>query len=157
MPTRLPTSSSGDPNRRIRLDKWMWAARFYKTRALSSDEIDLGRVWVNGLRAKPGREVHIGDRVQWRSGPVEREVIVKGLSDMRGSAAIASTLYEETPESIARRAAAADRQRLAPEPALDLPHGRPTKRDRRDMQGLKDRAASGPTWNARWSASVDDR
>jgi ribosome-associated heat shock protein Hsp15 len=147
----------GDPSHRVRLDKWMWAARFYKTRALSSDEIDLGRVRVNGLRAKPGREVHVGDLVEWRSGPVERAVRVQALSDIRGPAKVACTLYKETPESVARRAALADRQRLAPEPALSLQQGRPTKRDRRSMQGLRDQAASSPSWNDRWSASVDDR
>ena len=135
----------------------MWAARFYKSRALSSDEIDLGRVRVNGLRAKPGRELRIGDLVEWRSGPVERAVTVKALSDVRGPAKVASTLYEETPESVARREAAAERQRLAPEPAWSLSQGRPTKRDRRSMQDLRSQEGSGTAWNDRWSASLDDR
>jgi ribosome-associated heat shock protein Hsp15 len=142
---------------RVRLDKWMWAARFFKTRALSSEEIDKGRVRVNGLRAKPGRELRPGDQIEWRSGHLDRTVIVKAVSDVRGPASIACSLYEETPESVARRVAAAELQRLAPEPALSLDQGRPTKRNRRSMQDLRDKSGPGPAWNDRWSASLDER
>ena len=114
----------------IRIDKWLWAARFFKTRALASRSCDLGRIQSNGIAAKPSREVRIGDRLHIVNEGGVFEVDVKGLSAMRGPAAVAQALYEETAES--REA----RQRLAiQKKALDLssplPEGRPTKRDRR--------------------------
>jgi len=114
----------------IRIDKWLWAARFFKTRALASRSCDLGRIQSNGVAAKPSREVHVGDRLHIVNEGGIFEVDVKGLSAMRGPAAVAQALYEETAES--REA----RQRLAiQKKALDLisplPEGRPTKRDRR--------------------------
>ena len=136
---------------KVRLDKWLWAARFYKTRSLSSDEIDKGRVTVNGQVAKPSRDVKPGDVLELRSGPVVRTVVVRALSGVRGPAPVAALLYEETAESLARRQDQAEQRRLAPEPALALQQGRPTKRDRRDMQQLSGRGQ----WNQRWSASVD--
>ncbi len=137
---------------RVRLDKWLWAARFYKTRSLSSDEIDKGRVTVNGQVAKPSRDVKPGDVLELRSGPVVRTVVVRALSGVRGPAPVAALLFDETAESLARRQDQAEQRRLAPEPALALQQGRPTKRDRRDMQQLSGRGQ----WNQRWSASVDD-
>ncbi len=137
---------------KVRLDKWLWAARFYKTRSLSSDEIDKGRVTVNGQVAKPSRDVKPGDVLELRSGPVVRTVVVRALSGVRGPAPVAALLYDETAESLERRQAQAEQRRLAPEPALSLPQGRPTKRDRRDMQDISARG----TWNERWSASLDD-
>ncbi len=137
---------------KVRLDKWLWAARFYKTRSLSSDEIDKGRVTVNGQVAKPSRDVKPGDVLELRSGPVMRTVVVRALSGVRGPAPVAALLYDETAESLARRQDQAEQRRLAPEPALALQQGRPTKRDRRDMQQLSGRGQ----WNQRWSASVDD-
>jgi ribosome-associated heat shock protein Hsp15 len=137
---------------KVRLDKWLWAARFYKTRSLSSDEIDKGRVTVNGQVAKPSRDVKPGDVLELRSGPVVRTVVVRALSGVRGPAPVAALLYDETAESLARRQDQAEQRRLAPEPALALPQGRPTKRDRRDMQQLSGRGQ----WNQRWSASLDD-
>lgn len=137
---------------KVRLDKWLWAARFYKTRSLSSDEIDKGRVTVNGQVAKPSRDVKPGDVLELRSGPVVRTVVVRALSGVRGPAPVAALLYDETDESLARRQDQAEQRRLAPEPALALQQGRPTKRDRRDMQQLSGRGQ----WNQRWSASVDD-
>ncbi len=131
---------------RVRLDKWLWAARFFKTRALSAEAIDKGRVTVNGQLAKASREPHVGDTIAFRQGHDLRAVVVRGLSAVRGSAPVAQQLYEETAESIARRLATAEQRRLAPEPALSQPLGRPTKRDRRT---LKD-------WGDRWSASLDD-
>lgn len=132
---------------KLRLDKWLWAARFYKTRSLACDEIDKGRVQVNGQDAKPSREVKAGDTVRLRQGAVQRTVQVLGISATRGPAPVAQLLYQETVESIAERERAAEQRRLAPEPAHSITQGRPTKRDRRDIN--KD-------WNARWSASLED-
>jgi ribosome-associated heat shock protein Hsp15 len=134
------------PPLRVRLDKWLWAARFYKTRALAAEEADRGRVSVNGAAAKPAREVHVGDRIVLRQGALERAVDVLGLSLVRGPAPVAQALYRETADSLAAREAAAQQRRLAPEPALDLTEGRPTKRDRRKLAD----------WQ-RWSASADDK
>jgi ribosome-associated heat shock protein Hsp15 len=136
---------SAEPLARLRLDKWLWAARFYKTRALATDEIDKGRVRVNEQVVKPARELKPGDLVELRQGVVLRTVRVLGLSAVRGPAPVAQALYAETPESITAREAAAERRRLAPEPASAIEQGRPTKRDRRQLAD----------WN-RWSASVDD-
>lgn len=142
---------------RLRIDKWLWAARFYKTRSLASEEIDRGRVHVNGVAVKPARELKAGDRVEVRIGAVTREVVVRAISAIRGGAPQAALLYDETPESIARRQAAAEMHRLAPEPALSLSHGRPTKRERRDMDEARGTSRDGaPGWDARWSASIDD-
>ncbi len=133
---------------RLRIDKWLWAARFYKTRSLASEEIDKGRVHVNGVAVKPARELKAGDTVQLRSASISRTVTVLAISDKRGPAPVAALLFAETPESIAARAATAEQRRLAPEPAMSQSQGRPTKRDRRDTQQAKD-------WGDRWSASID--
>lgn len=135
---------------RLRIDKWLWAARFYKTRSLACDEIDKGRVWINGAAVKPSREVKAGDSVQIRCGVVLRTVTVLAVSDQRGPAPVAALLYQETPESVQARQESAERRRLAPEPALTLTQGRPTKRDRRAGEKLK-----GGDWGDRWSASID--
>lgn len=134
----------------MRLDKWLWCARFYKTRSLAVEEIGKGRVTVNGQAAKAARELRVGDNVALRQGPVARTVVIRALSSFRGPAPVAQQLYEETPESIAARAQAAEARRLAPEPATALREGRPTKRDRRDMDDLRH------GWGERWSASLDD-
>lgn len=134
---------------KLRIDKWLWAARFYKTRSLACDEIDKGRVALNGQTAKPAREVKPGDTVQMRQGPQVRTVVVLGLSAQRGPAPVAQQLYQETTESIENRQQLALQQRYAREPALSLPQGRPTKRDRRELE----QARHG--WDARWSASLD--
>ncbi len=128
----------------MRLDKWLWAARFYKTRSLATDEIGKGRVNVNSQSAKPAREVRVGDRVELRQGPLVRCVVVVGLTESRGPAPVAQALYAETEESIAAREEAARRHRESPEPALAIDQGRPTKRDRRQLSD----------WN-RWSASIE--
>lgn len=128
----------------LRLDKWLWAARFYKTRALAVEEIGKGRVEVNGQSVKPSRDMKLGDRIRLRQGVVEREVIVRGLSHVRGPAPQAQALYEETPESIAKREQTAEARRLAPEPAASIEQGRPTKQDRRRLAD----------WE-RWSAQID--
>lgn len=133
----------------MRLDKWLWCARFYKTRSLATDEIVKGRVTVNGQAAKPARDLRCGDMVALRQGPVARTVRVRALSGARGPAPVAQLLYEETAESIAARERAAEQRRLAPEPAAALQEGRPTKRDRRHIDRAKD-------WGDRWSASIDE-
>lgn len=135
----------------MRLDKWLWAARFFKTRSLAAEAADRERVRVNDAVAKPAKELHLGDRVALKQeGGLVRTVVVQGLSAIRGPAAVAQTLYEETADSLAARQQAAQARRLAPEPAAGLTQGRPTKRDRREI----DKAGGG--WQ-RWSASLDDR
>lgn len=134
------------PPDRMRLDKWLWAARFYKTRSLAADEIGKGRISVNDQPAKAARELRVGDRLTLRQGPLTRELRVCGLSPVRGPAPVAQALYEETPQSIAAREVAAAQRRLGVEPADALQQGRPTKRDRRQLAD----------WN-RWSASLDDK
>ena len=135
---------------KLRIDKWLWAARFYKTRTLANEEVLKGRIEVNGQEVKPARELKVGDTVMLRQGMVKRTVVVKGLSGMRGPASVAQQLYEETPESVKSREQAAEQRRLAPEPAHSIEQGRPTKRGRREL----DDAQRG--WGDRWSASVDD-
>jgi ribosome-associated heat shock protein Hsp15 len=135
---------------KMRIDKWLWAARFYKTRSLATDEIHKGRVEINGQEAKPAREVKPGDLVALRQGPVVRTVRIVGLSGQRGPAPVAQQLYEETPDSLAACELAAEQRRYAREPALSITHGRPTKRERRDLE----HTARG--WGDRWSASLDD-
>jgi ribosome-associated heat shock protein Hsp15 len=136
---------------RLRIDKWLWAARFYKTRSLATDEIDKGRVAINGQDAKPAREVKVGDTVAVRREGVTRTVVVKGLSAVRGPAPVAQQLYEETPESLQERERAAEQRRYAREPALAIEHGRPTKRGRRELD-----EAQRQGWGDRWSASLDE-
>jgi ribosome-associated heat shock protein Hsp15 len=123
---------------KLRIDKWLWAARFYKTRSLASEEIDKGRVLLNGLVAKPAREVKAGDTLQVRVGTVSRSGVVLAVSDKRGGAPQAALLFSESAESIALRAASAEQRRLAPEPALSLTQGRPTKRERRDTDRVRE-------------------
>lgn len=136
---------------RLRIDKWLWAARFFKTRSLAADEIGKHRVQVNGEVAKASREVKPGDKVTIRLGPFTREVLVRGLSGQRGPAPVAQQLHEETQESLAAQAALREQRRLGSEPALSIEQGRPTKRERRKL----DAASHG--WGKRWSASVDDQ
>ena len=135
---------------KLRIDKWLWAARFYKTRSLAVEEISKGRVRVNDVEAKPSREVKAGDTVALRQGPVTRTLVVRGISSQRGAAPVAQQLYEETEESQRLRAQAAEQHRLVSDPASSLEHGRPTKRDRRTLD-----KAQGKDWNNRWSASSD--
>ncbi|MBS0513473.1 MAG: RNA-binding S4 domain-containing protein [Proteobacteria bacterium] len=115
---------------RTRLDKWLWAARFYKHRTAATDAVDGGKVKLNGMAVKPAREVRPGDRIEITIDEDVRVVIVRAIADKRGPASVAQTLYEETPDSLARREAARETRKLAATPGADL-HGRPTKRDRR--------------------------
>ena len=117
----------------MRVDKWLWAARFYKTRSIASEEIGKGRVQVNGQDAKPAREIKPGDTLALRQDQVTRTLVVKALSQQRGAAPVAQQLYEETPASLASRALAAEQRRLNNDPAGNIEHGRPTKRDRRSL------------------------
>ncbi|MFN3887791.1 MAG: RNA-binding S4 domain-containing protein [Aquabacterium sp.] len=131
---------------RLRLDKWLWAARFYKTRSLAADDIDKGRIQVNGQTAKPSRELRGGETLDIRQGPLTRTIRVLAVSSVRGPAPQAQRLYEETAESVQRRSEHAERSRLASEPADTIEQGRPTKRDRRRLAD----------WD-RWSAHADER
>jgi ribosome-associated heat shock protein Hsp15 len=135
--------STLSPSARVRLDKWLWAARMYKTRALAVEAIGRGKVTVNGSAAKPGREMCADDRVAMRQRGWTREVVVIALSSTRGPAGVAAALYEETAESLAARERALEVRRL--DPAAAAVAGRPTKRDRRELA----------QWQ-RWSASADE-
>ena len=115
----------------MRLDKWLWAARFFKTRTLAVEAIEGGRVSLNGDRAKPAKELRIGDTLSIRRPPFEHVVRVRALSDKRGSAAVAAELFEETEESRARRAVLAAEMKSLPQPRFK---GRPTKKTRRDYE-----------------------
>jgi ribosome-associated heat shock protein Hsp15 len=130
----------------LRIDKWLWAARFYKTRSLACDEVTKHRVQINGQDVKPAREVKVGDTLTVRQGNLTKTIVVKGISAARGPAPVAQLLYEETAESIGLRAKLAEQNRLAAEPAHSIEHGRPTKRDRRQIEHA---------WDERWSASTD--
>ena len=123
----------------MRLDKWLWAARFFKTRRLAVEAVEGGRVSVNGERAKPAKELRAGDTLSIRRPPFEHRVVVKGLALQRGSATVAATLYEETEESRARRTVLSAEMKALPQPRFP---GRPTKKTRRDYE--------------RWLRSADD-
>ena len=119
-----------------RIDKWLWAARFFKTRTLAQAAVESGKVTLNGERVKTSKEVRVADRVDVRVGDTVREVTVDGLADKRGSAPEAARLYTESAESRLKRVTQAENRRLNTEPALGL-HGRPTKRDRRTIAKLR--------------------
>ena len=121
----------------MRIDKWLWAARFFKTRALAVEQLDRGRVRVNGQDAKPSRDVRAGDTVEVLQSGVPRTVVVHGLSLQRGPAPVAQALYAETPDSLALRERMAEQRRLSHEPAMSIEHGRPTKRERRQIEEFK--------------------
>lgn len=134
----------------MRLDKWLWACRLCKTRALAVQWIERGRVEVDGVRAKPGRTLRVGSVLRLASPPgPPRELTVRALSAVRGPAPVAQALYEESPASQAARAAWIAAGRGVAEPAASRSDGRPTKRDRRAIESAAGR------WQ-RWSASIDD-
>jgi ribosome-associated heat shock protein Hsp15 len=123
---------------RVRIDKWLWAARFFKTRSLAAEAIAAGKVEVNEERAKPAKPIGLGDSVSVRLGPYLHVVTVRGLSERRGPASVAATLYEETAESVAARAKLAEQLRMAPAAFVYEEKGRPTKRDRREIDRFRD-------------------
>ncbi len=120
----------------VRLDKWLWAARFYKTRALAREMIEGGKVHYNGQRSKPGKIVELNARLTLRQGNDEREVLIKGISSQRGPASVAALLYEETQESLSKREKMALARKMN---ALSMPHPdrRPDKKERRDLMKFK--------------------
>jgi ribosome-associated heat shock protein Hsp15 len=122
----------------IRLDKWLWAARFFKTRSLAAEAVEGGKVHLNGARTKPGHMVRIGDGLKVRRGPYEWVVIVRRLTTLRGPASEAQLLYEETEESKKNRESLASQLRLERGPVFES-SGRPTKKERRDIMGFKRR------------------
>jgi ribosome-associated heat shock protein Hsp15 len=129
-------SSDDDGVDAVRIDRWLWAARFFKTRGAATDAVLGGKTHVNGVRVKPSKDVRAGDRLEVTIGDVRREVVVRAVAEKRGPASVAATLYEETPESIVRREQHAAARRLARPLGADL-GARPTKRDRRRLDALR--------------------
>ena len=127
-----------DPDR-VRLDKWLWAARFFKTRSLATEAVAGGKVEVNGERAKPAKAVKAGDEIRLRLGPYEHVLIVRQLGERRGPASVAQTLFEETQASREARERLATQLKMAPPTFVYEEKGRPTKKDRRDLSRLIDR------------------
>lgn len=122
----------------VRIDKWLWAARFFKTRGLAQAAIENGRVLVGDERVKRARALQPGEQLRIRQGDVERTVVVLALSEHRGPAPVAQLLYEETPESVLKRETARQNRRVFMDPASAIAAGRPTKRDRRRLLGLRE-------------------
>jgi ribosome-associated heat shock protein Hsp15 len=127
-----------DPDR-VRLDKWLWAARFFKTRSLATEAVAGGKVEVNGERAKPAKAVKAGDEIRLRLGPYEHVLIVRQLGERRGPASVAQTLFEETQASREARERLAAQLKMAPPTFVYEEKGRPTKKDRRDLSRLIER------------------
>jgi ribosome-associated heat shock protein Hsp15 len=126
-----------DSTDRVRIDKWLWAARFFKTRSLATEAVAGGKVEVNGERAKPAKLVRAGDEVRCRQGPYEYVLVVTGVAERRGSASVAAGLYDERPESRAARERVADQLRLGAGAWTYEEKGRPTKRDRRTLERFR--------------------
>ena len=120
----------------MRIDRWLWAARFYKTRSAATEAVAGGHVQVGGERVKPAKEIRLGDSLEIRRGGLTWRVTVTGLAERRGSASVAATLYEEAPESLAVREEQRLERRLARPPGADL-GARPTKQDRRRIEALR--------------------
>lgn len=137
MNSAMNNSSDQDSQGKTRLDKWLWAARFYKTRATAKQAIDGGKVHCGGARVKPGKDVNVGMVITLRQGFDEKTVLVTGLSEQRRGAAEAQLLYQETPESIQQRELQAAQRRL--QPGLQTRDGRPSKRNRRLITQFKSR------------------
>jgi ribosome-associated heat shock protein Hsp15 len=121
---------------RVRIDKWLWAARFFRTRSLATQAVQGGRVQVEGLRVKPSRDVQVGETVAVTVGETTTTVVVRALADKRGSAPQAALLYDETEESRRTRERRRDLRRMAPPLGADL-EGRPSKRDRRRIDAMR--------------------
>ena len=129
---------SSDSQEGVRLDKWLWAARFFKTRSLATEAVNGGKVELNGLRPKPSKDVKVGDQLRIRVGPFVHALTVRALSERRGPASAAALLFEESPESIAARERLREQHRRAPSTQYDE-GGRPTKKDRRTMSAFEER------------------
>jgi ribosome-associated heat shock protein Hsp15 len=127
------------PSDRVRIDKWLWAARFFKTRSQATEAVDGGKVEVNGVRVKPSKDLKVGDDLRLRLGPYEYRLVVRALADRRGSASVAQSLYDETPESVAAREKLREDHRLAPAMFVYEDKGRPTKKDRRALASFIER------------------
>ena len=127
---------------RIRIDKWLWAARFFKTRTLATDAVELGRIRVNGERIKPAREARVGDRIEVYVGDARSEFLIRALSAQRGPAPVAQQLYEETADSRARRDRRRELLRYGAEPARSI-KGRPTKREGRALRSTRESVPEG--------------
>jgi ribosome-associated heat shock protein Hsp15 len=121
---------------RVRIDKWLWAARFFRTRSLATQAVQGGRVQVEGLRVKPSRDVQVGETVAVTVGETTTTVVVRALADKRGSAPQAALLYDETEESRRTRERRRELRRMAPPLGADL-EGRPSKRDRRRIDAMR--------------------
>lgn len=128
---------------KVRLDKWLWAARFFKTRSAATEAVDGGKVEVNGEHVKPAKLVKPGDEVRIRQAPFEHVVVIRALAERRGSAAVAAELYEETPASAQSRDKLREQLRMAPAAFVFEEKGRPTKKDRRELQRFIDRKRRG--------------
>ena len=131
-----PASDESRPLDQIRIDRWLWAARFYKTRSRAKIAIVGGKIDVNGAKAKPSREVRVCDNLSIRRGNDEIDIVVVALSDQRGSANVAQALYSETSDSIERRAALKAQRRME-RAGLRMPKSKPSKRDRRHLMRMK--------------------
>ncbi len=135
---------------KIRVDKWLWAARFFKTRTLATDEVNKGRIQINGSEVKPSRDIRPGDLLSIRREGFIQTVCVLALSQTRGPASTAQLLYSETPESLKAKSIWVEQRRFMREPSSSIENGRPTKRNRRDLDATNNKG-----WNDRWSASID--
>lgn len=132
------TDTEGRASDKVRIDKWLWAARFFKTRSLAVDAIGSGKILVNRERVKPAKTVQAGDTVSVRMGPYEHVVLIVGLSERRGPATVAALLYQETAASTDARAKLSEQLRMAPAAFVFEDKGRPSKKDRRDIERLRD-------------------
>ncbi len=126
----LLMTAENNSGKKVRIDKWLWAARFFKTRSLASQAVDAGKAQVNGARVKPSKDVRPGDEVRVRAGDAEWLLVVRDVAERRGSADIAQTLYDEREDSRERRMAQIAQRKVAAGP-VRVNGGRPTKRDRR--------------------------
>jgi len=136
--TRSELDDDHDPPGRARLDKWLWAARFFKTRVMAAEAVDGGKVTVNDERPKRAKLIQAGDCVQVRIGPYQHDLLVRDVSGRRGSAAVAQTLYEETPASVARRAAVGEQYKSAAM-TFAFQEGKPSKKERRAIDWVRNR------------------
>ena len=135
---------------KVRVDKWLWAARFFKTRSLATEEVNKGRIQVNGSEVKPSRDIKVGDTLSIRREGFVQTVLIAGLSQTRGPASVAQLLYSETEQSLEAKSKWLEQRRYMREPSTSIENGRPTKRNRRDLEATLSKG-----WNGRWSASID--